>query len=161
MWVEGDELVEVQTSTCNLLELILSPDNLNRAYRQVVGNGGFGGVDKMGTSELLPYLKLHRNELLSALKSGKYRPCPVRRVEIRKDNVKKRQLGIPTVVGRFIQQAVSQVLFSLYEPLFSDNSFGFRPPIVVLMMLYIVCRCMVTGGTAIVSPCIWNVSSLR
>lgn len=54
IWIDGDELVEVQTSTCNLLELILSPDNLNRACRQVVGNGGVGGVDKMGTSELLP-----------------------------------------------------------------------------------------------------------
>lgn len=56
MWIEDGELVEVQTSTCNLLELILSPSNLNRAYRQVVGNGGAGGVDKMGTSELLPYI---------------------------------------------------------------------------------------------------------
>ena len=127
MWIEDGELVEVQTSTCNLLELILSPSNLNRAYRQVVGNGGAGGVDKMGTSELLPYLKLHKDKLLSELKSGKYRPCPVRRVEIPKDNGKKRHLGIPTVVDRFIQQAVSQVLIALYEPLFSDNSFGFRP----------------------------------
>ena len=87
----------------------------------------YGGVDKMGTSELLPYLKLHKDKLLSELKSGKYRPCPVRRVEIPKDNGKKRHLGIPTVVDRFIQQAVSQVLIALYEPLFSDNSFGFRP----------------------------------
>lgn len=127
MRIDGDELVEVQTSRCNLLELILSPENLNRAYRQVVGNGGVGGVDKMGTSELLPYLKLHKDELLSKLESGKYRPLPVRRVEIPKDNGMKRQLGIPTVVDRFVQQAISQVLVNLYEPHFSENSFGFRP----------------------------------
>ena len=81
----------------------------------------------MGTSELLPYLNLHLGELIEKIKSGKYRPTAVRRVEIPKDNGKKRQLGIPTVVDRFIQQAISQVLSEIYEPLFSDNSFGFRP----------------------------------
>lgn len=65
MWIEDDKLVEVQTDSHNLLELILSPTNLNRAYRQVVGNGGAGGVDQMGTSELLPYLSLHKEELLA------------------------------------------------------------------------------------------------
>ena len=127
MWIVGEKLVEVQTGTHNLLELILSPDNLNRAYRQVVGNGGAGGVDKMETSELLPYLTLHHDELLAKLLSGKYRPIAVRRVEIPKDNGKTRQLGIPTVVDRFIQQAIRQVLIPLYEPQFSDGSFGFRP----------------------------------
>lgn len=122
-----DELVEVQSSRGNLLELILSADNLKRSYRQVVGNGGAGGVDKMGTSELLPYLILHKDELLEKLRTGNYRPVPVRRVEIPKDNGKVRPLGIPTVVDRFIQQAISQVLIDLYEPQFSDNSFGFRP----------------------------------
>ena len=81
----------------------------------------------MGTSELLPYLNLHLGELIETIKSGRYKPTAVRRVEIPKDNGKKRQLGIPTVVDRFIQQAISQVLSEEYEPLFSDNSFGFRP----------------------------------
>lgn len=127
MWIVGEKLVEVQTISRNLLEFILSPSNLNRAYRQVVGNKGAGGVDQMVTSELLPYLKLHKDELQEMLLSGKYRPCPVRRVEIPKDNGQVRNLGIPTVVDRFIQQAISQVLVSLYEPQFSANSFGFRP----------------------------------
>lgn len=127
MWIVGERLVEVQISSHNLLEFILSPDNLNRAYRQVVGNKGMGGVDEMGTSELLPYLKLHKDELLEQLLSGKYRPSPVLRVEIPKDNGKVRNLGIPTVVDRFIQQAISQVLVFLYDSQFSDNSFGFRP----------------------------------
>ncbi len=72
----------------NLLELILSPENLNRSYRQVKGNDGSGGVDKMGTSELLPYLNLHKDELIEQLLKGKYRPNPVRRVDIPKDNGK-------------------------------------------------------------------------
>ena len=127
MEIKDEELVEVQLEENNLLEVILSPENLNDAYRQVIRNGGAGGVDKMETSELLPYLKLHRDELIGKLCDGKYRPNPVRRVEIAKDNGKTRPLGIPTVVGRLVQQAVSQVLIPLYEPQFSDNSFGFRP----------------------------------
>lgn len=127
MEIDDDELVEVQLEEDNLLYLILSPANLNAAYRQVVRKGGVGGVDKMGTSELLPYLKLHKEELLGKIRVGKYRPNPVRRVEIPKDNGKTRPLGIPTVVDRFVQQAISQVLIPFYEPQFSDNSFGFRP----------------------------------
>lgn len=127
MWIIEGKLVEVHVGTHNLLECILSSENLNRAYRQVVSNKGAGGVDKMETSELLPYLKLHKDELLKQLLDGKYRPFPVRRVEIPKENGKVRQLGIPTVVDRFIQQAVSQLLIQIYEPEFSRNSFGFRP----------------------------------
>ena len=127
MEIKDEELVEVQLRGNNLLELILSPGNLNAAYRQVVRNGGAGGVDKMETSEQLPYLKLHKDELIDKLRNGKYRPNPVRRVEIPKDNGKTRPLGIPTVVDRFVQQAISQILIPLYEPQISDNSFGFRP----------------------------------
>lgn len=125
--IKDEELVEVQLAENNLLAQILSPANLNAAYRQVVRNGGAGGVDKMGTSELLPYLNLHKDELLETIRNGKYRPKPVRRVDIPKDNGKTRPLGIPTVVDRFVQQAISQVLITLYEPQFSENSFGFRP----------------------------------
>ena len=127
MEIADDKLVEVQFEGNNLMELILSPHNLNAAYRQVMRNGGAGGADKMETSELLPYLKLHRDELIGKLRDGKYRPNPVKRVEIPKDNGKTRPLGIPTVVDRLVQQAVSQVLIPLYEPQFSDNSYGFRP----------------------------------
>ena len=125
--IVDDNLVEVQLGKDGLLERILSLDNLQKAYKQVVSNKGAGGVDKMGTSELLPYLNLHLSELIEKIKSGKYKPTAVRRVEIPKDNGKKRQLGIPSVVDRFIQQAISQVLSEEYEPLFSGNSFGFRP----------------------------------
>jgi group II intron reverse transcriptase/maturase len=117
----------VQFSRDKLLEAILSPSNLNRAYKQVVGNKGSGGVDNMNTEELLPYLLRHKDDLISSLYTGRYRPNPVRRVEIPKDNGKTRQLGIPTVVDRFIQQAISQVLTKLYDADFSPSSYGFRP----------------------------------
>lgn len=113
--IVDDNLVEVQLGKDDLLERILCPDNLRKAYKQVVGNKGAGGVDKMETSELFPYLNLHLSELIEKIKSGKYKPTAVRRVEIAKENGKKRQLGIPTVVDRFIQQAISQVLMEEYE----------------------------------------------
>jgi Retron-type reverse transcriptase len=110
-----------------LLEFILSPENLNRAYKQVKRNKGSGGVDSMEVKDLLPYLLSHKEELIESLYAGKYRPNPVRRVEIPKSNGKKRMLGIPTVVDRLIQQSISQVLSLLYEPRFSPTSYGFRP----------------------------------
>lgn len=122
-----NNLKEVQSERGNLLEFILPPDNLNRAYLQVKRNHGSGGVDGLSTEELGGYLKGHKDELVESLKSGRYRPNPVLRVEIPKDNGKKRPLGIPTVVDRVIQQAISQILSPIYERQFSDNSFGFRP----------------------------------
>ena len=122
-----NELVEVQLTPTRMLEYILTPDNLNRAYRQVKANKGSCGNDGMGVEELLPYLREHKEELVSKLERGRYKPRPVRRVEIPKENGKTRPLGIPTVVDRFVQQAVAQVLTIVYEPLFSDDSFGFRP----------------------------------
>lgn len=109
MGIVDGKLVEVYVDSSNLLEYILRLDNLNRVYRQVVRNNGVGGVDKIVMSELLPYLKLHKDELLKQLIDGKYPPLPVFRAEIPKDNGKTRPLGIPTVVDRFVQQAVSQV----------------------------------------------------
>jgi group II intron reverse transcriptase/maturase len=110
-----------------LLEFILSPANLNEAYKQVVRNDGSGGVDRMGTKELLTYLRTHREELITSIWKGNYKPQPVRRVEIPKENGKKRQLGIPTVIDRVIQQAIARQLSPIHERQFSDNSFGFRP----------------------------------
>lgn len=125
--ITENNLTEVHFTQDNLLEHILSPDNLNKAYKQVVSNHGSGGVDGMETDELLPWLRLHKDELSAAIRQGKYRPTPVLRVEIPKDVGKKRQLGIPTVVDRFVQQSISQVLSPVYEREFSDNSYGFRP----------------------------------
>lgn len=125
--ITENNLTEVRFTGDALLEQILSPHNLNKAYQQVVSNHGRGGVDGMETEALLPWLRLHKEELLSAISQGKYRPNPVLRVEIPKTDGKKRQLGIPTVVDRFVQQSISQILSSLYEREFSDSSYGFRP----------------------------------
>lgn len=127
MWITENNVTNVDRPQHGLLEEILSPDNLNKAYRRVKGNKGAGGVDKMETDDLLSYLSSHKEALLESILSGKYRPNPVRRVEIPKDNGKKRLLGIPTVVDRVIQQAITQVLSPIYERQFSETSYGFRP----------------------------------
>jgi group II intron reverse transcriptase/maturase len=111
----------------NLFEKILERNNLNKAYLQVIRNKGKAGIDGMSCDQLLPYLKENREELLSQLRQGKYCPQPVLRVEIPKANGGVRQLGIPTVIDRMLQQAINQVLQPIFEPTFSDNSFGFRP----------------------------------
>lgn len=114
--------------TDNLLELILRKENLNKAYKKVKANKGKGGIDGMQVDELLPYLKEHQNEIIQKIRMGKYKPNPVRRVEIPKEEKGKvRKLGIPTVVDRVIQQAIAQELTPLFEPQFSENSYGFRP----------------------------------
>lgn len=113
--------------TDNLLELILRKDNLNKAYKKVKSNKGKGGTDGMQVDELLPYLKENQSEIIQKIREGKYKPNPVRRVEIPKEEKGKvRKLGIPTVVDRLIQQAVTQELTPLFEPQFSENSYGFR-----------------------------------
>ena len=121
------DITDTTEQTEGLLGQILATDNLNRAYKQVKRNKGAGGIDGMQVDELLPFLKENRNELLQSLRDGKYRPRPVRRVEIPKENGKVRKLGIPTVVDRLIQQAICQTLTPIFEKQFSDNSFGFRP----------------------------------
>ena len=118
---------ERQDGAENLLEAILDRNNLNKAYLKVKRNGGSAGIDGMTVDEMLPYLKEHREELLGALRNGKYKPKAVRRVEIPKPDGGKRKLGVPTVIDRMIQQAIVQVLQPIYEPLFSENSYGFRP----------------------------------
>lgn len=134
--VEHEEYVEVcSTETrevaerdgADLLERVLDRNNLNRAYKRVKANKGACGVDGMTIDEALPWLKEHRDELLESIRSGKYKPSPVRRVEIPKDNGGVRKLGIPTVIDRIIQQAIAQVLIPIYEPKFSNGSYGYRP----------------------------------
>ncbi len=116
-----------EASTFDLLERILSSNNMNAAYKQVVRNKGSHGIDGMKVDELLPYLKENCNNLIEELKAGTYRPKPVRRVEIPKPDGGVRLLGIPTVVDRMIQQAIAQILTPIFEPEFSESSFGFRP----------------------------------
>ena len=110
-----------------MLEYILTPDNLNRAYRQVKANKGSGGIDGMDVDQLLPYLSEHKEEITESLLGGRYRPNPVTRVVIPKDGGKTRLLGIPTVVDRVIQQSIAQVLSLVYESKYSETSYGFRP----------------------------------
>ena len=111
----------------DLLEAILDRDNLNRAYQRVKRNHGAAGIDGMTVEEALPWLKEHREELLQSIRDGSYLPSPVRRKEIPKPDGGVRKLGIPTVVDRVIQQAIAQKLQSIWEPLFSDSSYGYRP----------------------------------
>jgi len=114
--------------TNNLLDLILRKDNLNKAYRKVKSNKGKGGIDGMQVDELLPFLRENQDTLIQEIRNGKYKPNPVRRVEIPKETKGEfRKLGVPTVVDRVIQQAITQELTPIYEEQFSENSFGFRP----------------------------------
>ena len=111
----------------SLLEKMLSDDNLNQAYLRVYRNKGAEGIDGMKYTDLKEYLKAHGEEIKEQIRTKTYKPQPVRRVEIPKDNGGVRELGIPTVLDRFVQQAITQVLTPIYEPIFSDNSYGFRP----------------------------------
>ena len=113
--------------TSSLMEQILSIENLNAAYLQVVKNKGAAGVDGMEYTELLDYLKENGESIREQLRTRKYKPQPVRRVEIPKPDGGIRNLGVPTVVDRFIQQAVAQVLTPIFEEQFHDHSYGFRP----------------------------------
>lgn len=110
-----------------LLEKVLSKENLNNAYKQVYKNKGASGVDGVTVEELFAYIKEHKEEILWQIRNRKYKPQPVRRVYIPKENGKMRKLGIPSVIDRVIQQAIVQVLTPIYEEQFSNNSYGFRP----------------------------------
>ena len=110
-----------------LMDEVLSKDNLNQAYLQVTRNKGASGVDNMTCEEVKDYLKVHGNDLINQIKSREYKPLPVKRVEIPKPNGGVRKLGIPTVIDRIIQQALVQKLTPIFEPTFSEYSYGFRP----------------------------------
>jgi len=122
----NDIITNFQTDS--LMEQILHKDNLNKAYKKVKSNKGAEGVDGMSVDELLGFLKDNQKQLIQQIKEGKYKPNPVRRVEIPKETKGEfRKLGVPTVVDRVFQQAITQVLSPIYEKQFSKNSFGFRP----------------------------------
>jgi RNA-directed DNA polymerase len=109
-----------------LMEKICDRNNLNLAYKRVKANKGAPGIDGMTVEEMGKFIAEHKERLLDSLLSGNYQPQPVREVEIPKPGG-IRQLGIPTVIDRLIQQAILQVLQPIFERRFSNNSFGFRP----------------------------------
>lgn len=121
IWKERD------SAQPELLEKILNKDNLNRAFKRVKENKGAPGIDGITVEEIGAYLRENQKELIERITRGKYTPDPVRRVEIPKPEVGIRKLGIPTVKDRIFQQAITQQLTPVYELLFSDNSYGYRP----------------------------------
>ena len=125
--VEASQAQSEGTSETGLWERFLSKENLTTAMKRVEQNDGAAGIDGMTVQEMRPYLRDHWLEIRALLESQSYRPKPVRRVEIPKPDGGVRLLGIPTVVDRFLQQAMAQVLTPLFEPLFSNHSYGFRP----------------------------------
>lgn len=118
---------QARALTQHLMEEVINRENLNRAYRRVKANKGAPGVDGMTLRELGDWIKEHQQKLIAALLDGSYQPQPVRGAEIPKPGGGKRQLGIPTVVDRLVQQAILQVLEPILDPTFSASSFGFRP----------------------------------
>src|SRR3990170_5132091 len=110
-----------------LIERLVERDNMNKAYAQVRKNKGAAGIDNMTVEALGTYLKEKWPEIKEQLVKGEYKPKPVKRVEIPKPGGGERLLGIPTVLDRLIQQSIYQILSPIFEPTFSDNSYGFRP----------------------------------
>ncbi len=110
-----------------LMEKILSKENLQVAIKKVKQNKGAPGIDKLPAQGVEDWFNQYQDEVISKIMNKQYRPMPVKRVYIPKPNGKQRPLGIPTIVDRVIQQAMMQVLSEIYEPIFSEHSFGFRP----------------------------------
>src|SRR3546814_577602 len=120
--------MEDVTLTKCLMEKVCESSNLNRAYKRVKANKGAAGIDGMTVDDLLTWISSHKESLIASLLTGSYQPQPVLGVEVPKPGGKGvRQLGIPRVVDRLIQQAIHQVLEPLFDPDFSDSSYGFRP----------------------------------
>ena len=111
----------------DIITKILERDNLNLAFKNVKANKGASGIDELSIEETEKFIKEHKNQIVWQLYNRKYQPQPVRRVEIPKANGGVRKLGIPTVLDRVIQQAMVQVLSPIFEPYFSEYSYGFRP----------------------------------
>ena len=110
-----------------MLEKILSNENIEKAYKRVYANKGAGGVDGVTTKELEEYMRENWVSIKEQIRARVYKPQPVLRVEIPKPNGGVRKLGIPTVIDRVIEQAITQVLTPIFDPMFSENSYGFRP----------------------------------
>lgn len=113
--------------TMQIMEKVCERANLNQAYKRVKANSGAPGVDGITVEELAPWIRTHKEELIKSLLEGWYQPQPVREVKIPKADGGIRQLGIPTVVDRLVQQAIIQVLTPIFDPIFSNSSYGFRP----------------------------------
>ena len=118
--------IRKERTSMELLEKVLDDKNLFEAYKQVYKNKGTSGVDGITVDELGVYMYKHKEEIKEQIRNRKYKPSPVRRVYIPKENGDRRGLGIPTVVDRLIQQAIVQVLSPIYEEQFSETSYGFR-----------------------------------
>jgi RNA-directed DNA polymerase len=118
---------EERAFTENFMEKVCSRANLNHAYKRVKANDGSAGIDKMTTSDLLGWLKANKENLVASLLNGSFEPQPVKGVKIPKAGGGARQLGVPTVVDRLVQQAILQILEPILDPTFSEASFGFRP----------------------------------
>lgn len=121
------QLERQRTLTTNILEEVVEYVNLNKAYKQVWANKGSGGIDKMDVTELRQWMGKNINNLRKEILEQSYQVSPVRKVEIPKPGGGKRMLGIPTVKDRLVQQAIHQKLSQHYDPMFSENSYGFRP----------------------------------
>jgi RNA-directed DNA polymerase len=120
-------LTDPSTGGNRLMEIIFERENMARALKQVRANKGAPGVDSMTVDQLPSYLRRHWEKIKATLFNGMYEPLPVRRKEIPKPQGGVRLLGIPAVVDRLIQQAISQIFHHIWDPRFSDFSFGFRP----------------------------------
>jgi len=125
--IEEPEGSRPQASESSLMAQVLERENLIRVLKQVQRNRGAPGIDGLTVEALPDYLKVHWSRIRTELEAGCYRPQPVMRVLIPKADGRQRKLGIPTVLDRFIQQAIAQVVQVYWEPYFHDNSYGFRP----------------------------------
>ncbi len=125
--VSMEHVMEPPDPNENLLERILSSGNMHTAWKRVKANKGSPGIDKMSIGEFPDFARKNWQNIRDSIVAGTYKPLPVRRVEIPKDTGGTRPLGIPTVLDRLIQQAIYQVMMPIFEPEFSDDSYGFRP----------------------------------
>ena len=126
-WPSAAAIARRRALTSQLMEQVVEPDNLNQAYARVLANKGSPGVDGMGVDQLADWVRRHKQAFITSLLDGSYQPQPVRGVSIPKPGGGERQLGIPTVTDRLVQQAFLQVLTPILDPTFSPSSYGFRP----------------------------------